>query len=95
MTKSSRLRKPDNPNQYLYLDYMFYSGRLVPERISNKHLSQGVYSGAQIAEFIRKPSTSFACINDVEMTDEKFEQMRQEILAAFEDRFPEKTRFEI
>lgn len=95
LASSSRLRKPDNPNQYLYLDYMYYSGQLVPERISNKHLSQGVYSGAQIAEFIRKPSASFACINDVEMTDEKYEQMRKEILKAFEDRFPEKSRFEI
>ncbi|MCR5519430.1 MAG: hypothetical protein K6F21_03775 [Bacteroidales bacterium] len=95
LAKSSRLRKPENPNQYLYLDYMYYSGRLVPQRISNKHLSQGVYSAAQIAAFIRKPSTAFACINDVEMSDEKYLAMRAEMLAAFEERFPEKSRFEL
>ena len=95
LEKSSRLRKPDNPNQYLYLDYMYYSGRLIAGRIPNKHLSQGVYSGGQIAEFIRKPSTAFACINDVEMTDEKYETMRGEILSAFDERFPLKSRFEL
>lgn len=94
MAKSSRLRRPENPNQYLYLDYMYFSGRMIPERISNRHISQGVYSGAQIAEFIRRPATSFACINDVEMTDGKYLQMREEMLAAFESRFPDKSRFE-
>ena len=95
MAKSSRLRKPENPNQYLYLDYMYFSGRLIPDRISKKHLSQGIYSGAQIADFILSPTASFACINDVEMTDERFLQMREEIIPAFETRFPSKSRFEL
>jgi len=95
MRRASRTRTPENPNQYLFLDYMFYSGRLIPGRISNKHISQGVWSGPQIAEYILHPKTRFACINDVEMPEAKYLQMRQEILSAFGSRFPDKSRFEL
>lgn len=92
---ASRTRMPENPNQYFYLDYMYYTGKIIPEKISNKHLSQAVYSAGQISDFIKEPSAKMACINDVEMSDDKYEDMRRGILTAFETRFPEKSRFEL
>ena len=95
MTTASRLRTPGNPNQYFFLDYMYFSGRLAPRRISNKHISQGVWPAEKIAEYIVNPESRFACINDVEMTDSKYESMRAAMTAAFESRFPDKSRFEL
>lgn len=95
MATASRLRTPGNPNQYFFLDYMYYSGRLAARRISNKHISQGVWSAEKIAGYIANPESKFACINDVEMTDSKYESMRAAIIAAFESRFPDKSRFEL
>lgn len=95
LATASRTRTPENPNQYLYLDYMYYGGKAIRRRISNKHLSQAVYSGEQIAAYIMHPSSSMACINDVTMPDDKFEAMHGAITAAFEARFPEKSRFEV
>lgn len=91
----SRLRRPDNPNQYMFLDYLYFGGWTVNGRISNAHLSQAVYSGEQIAAFIQSPTEKFACINDVMMPDAKYVQMRESILGAFARRFPEKSRFEL
>ncbi|MBO4427562.1 MAG: hypothetical protein J5771_03660 [Bacteroidales bacterium] len=90
----TRLRVKKQPNQYLFLDYLYWSGRTVKGHISNKHLSQAVYSGEQIADYIKNPQTRLACINDVQMPDEKFAKMRAEILAGFEAAFPDKSPFE-
>lgn len=94
IARLSRLRTKENANQYLFLDYLYWGGWTVPGKISNKHLSQAVYSGEQIAEYICNPQTKLACINDVQMPDDKFAQMKGEILAGFEKAFPEKSRFE-
>ena len=95
LARVTRLRVKNQPNQYLFLDYLYWDGWTVPGKISNKHLSQAVYSGAQIAEYICNPQTKLACINDVSMPDDKYESMRGEILRGFEKAFPEKSRFEI
>ena len=95
LATSSRMRTDRNPNQYFYLDYLYFRGRAVDRRISCKHLSQAVYGADDIAAFIREPSARFACINDVLMSDGKFRDMRGKMLAAFEARFPEKSRFEL
>ena len=94
MATASTLRKPENPNQYFFLDYMFHSGLLCAERISNKHLSQGVNGAEQLADYIINPRTKMACINDVEMPDEKYREMRRAMITAFETRFPERSRYE-
>ena len=95
LASCSRTRSKDNPNQYLFLDYMYFSGKLVPRRISKMHISQGVWPGEKIAGYIKNPKTKFACINDVEMPEGKYVQMRKVILDAFEERFPDKSRFEL
>lgn len=91
----SRVREPRNLTQYLFSDYLFYTGRNVERRISNKHFSLAASSVADIAGFLANPTSDFVCINDVQMTDEKFVRFRDSILAAFEKAFPEKSRFEI
>jgi hypothetical protein len=95
LATASRTRTPRNPNQYMYLDYMYFSGSIVPERISNRHISQGVWPAEKIADYILHPRTSLACINDVEMPEDKAVQMQEQILNAFERRFPVKSTFEI
>lgn len=94
LSTASRVRTPQNPNQYLYLDYMYYSGKIIPRRISNKHISQGVWSAEKIADYILHPRTSFACINDVSMPDGKFQRMQELMIEAFEKRFPQKSPYE-
>ena len=95
LTSISRLREPKNLNQYFYLDYMYHDGKLVAEKISNKHFSIAVSSAEKISTFIKTPARTFCCINDVRMGEEKFNNMRQAIVGAFETRFPLKSRFEL
>ena len=95
MATASCLREPHNPNQYLFLDYMYYSHRLLPRRISNRHISQGVWQVDRIAAYIASPSTRFACINDVEMPDAKFLHDAPLLQQAFQARYPTPSPFEL
>lgn len=90
----SRLRTTENFNQYLYLDYLYYQGKTVDGKISNKHLSPAVHSPETIAANILNPSTKMLCINDVSMSDEDYSRYRGATLEAFGKRFPEPSRFE-
>ena len=95
LTSMTRTRTASNLNQYLYLDYAFYSGRMISERISCKHFSAAVTSPSRLRRFIRKPYRKFLCINDVRLGEQKFNQMQSAVIKAFEERFPQKSRFEI
>lgn len=90
----SALRTNENLNQYFYLDYMYYNGRMIASRLSAKHFSVAVAGADKITSFIANPDTTFCCINDVSLSDDKFVQMRDKIVAAFEERFGSKSRFE-
>lgn len=90
----SRLRTTSNFNQYLFLDYLYYQGKTVPGKISNKHLSPAVHSPETIVSNILDPKTKLLCINDVSMSDEDFERYRSAVLDAFGKHFPEVSRFE-
>lgn len=90
----TRVRSEKNLNMALYMSYLYYSHRVIPRRISCKHISMAVASPASIASFIRKPTRDMVCINDVQLSEEKYNQMRTAILEAFEDSFPTKSRFE-
>ena len=90
----TRTRESSNLNQYLYLDYAFFKGRMIPERISCRHFSVAMTSETGIRNFIENPSRKFMCINDVRLKQKKFESMQRAILASYEARFPDKSRFE-
>lgn len=90
----SMVRESRNTNQYLFLDYMFYKGKAVNRKISKKHFSVATAGADKICSFIKNPTKALCCINDVHLSEDKFEEMRDRILAAFEERFPTKSRFE-
>lgn len=91
----SPLRQPYNVNQYLYIDYAFLKGLSVPGKISNRHFSLAASSIGRICEFIAAPTCDFACINDVNMSEERFSEYRDRLLEAFACRYPEKSRYEL
>ncbi len=90
----SSLRTTTNPNQYFYTDYLYYTGQVVNCRIPTKHCSMAIYSAGTIARHILHPLRSLVCINDVSMSDSKQALMQATLLAAFQQRLPEKSRFE-
>ncbi len=90
----TRTRTKDNYTQYLFLDYMYYSGRAVSRRIPAKFFSLATASSEKIASFIMNPSSRLICINDVYISDSKYESIRTQLLDAFERKFPNKSRFE-
>ena len=90
----SPLRTDFNFNQYLFLDYLYFSGLTVKGKISNKHLSPAVHTPAIITSYIDRPTRKMICINDVYLSEEDFARYRDAVLAAFERHFPDKSRFE-
>ena len=94
-TSATRTRTGENLNQYLFLDYMNYKGLIIKEKISNKHFSASVASEDALKEFLRNPSRSLVCINDVRLSENRYERLRKAVLDAFEEVFPEKSRFEL
>ncbi len=93
-TAASRIRDDKNLNQYLFLDYMYLKGRLVNKRLSKKHFSVGIVSGEKLHRFITNPSHKLVCINDVQLSEERYTELRKALLDAFEERFPQKSKFE-
>jgi hypothetical protein len=94
-TSATRTRTEENLNQYLFLDYMNYKGLVIREKISNKHFSVAVASPDSLRDFLHKPTRNMVCINDVRLSEERYEQLRGAILDAFESTFPVKSRFEL
>lgn len=88
------LRDPRNVNQYLFLDYLYLSGRAISRRISSRHLSLAVVTPGQLADAILSPEKKILCINDVEMKTERFLALRAAMLEAFSAHFPEKSPYE-
>lgn len=91
----TRLRTERSLNQYLFLDYMYYKGTAINERLSRKHFSLAVSTADRICRFLEAPDTDLACINDVQMSEQKYLVLRGQILEAFDRLLPEKSRFEI
>ena len=94
-TSATRTRTEDNLNQYLFLDYMNYKGLVINEKISNKHFSVSVASPESLRNFLQNPTRNLVCINDVHLSEKRYEALRGAILDAFESVFPAKSRFEL
>ena len=90
----SRVRNDGNVNQHMFLDYMYYKGMAVPERISSRHFSLAVAGVRTLSSFLDNPSRTMCCINDVKIPEKTYLPLRESLLAAFERRFPDKSRFE-
>ncbi len=94
-TSAARTRTEDNLNQYLFLDYMNYKGMIIHKKISNKHYSVAIASPDSLREFLHNPDRNLVCINDVRLSEARYEKLRGTILDAFESTFPNKSRFEL
>lgn len=94
MNSLSRLRSNDNLNMSLYMSYMYYQGKVITKRIPCKHVSMAAVTPGSIGKYITDPSKSFVCINDVSLSEEKYEAFRKAMHDAFQTVFPEKSRFE-
>ena len=90
----SRVRSNDNLNMSLYMSYLYYQGKVINRRIPCKHVSMAAVTPAGIGSYITSPSRSFVCINDVSMSEEKYVEFRKALLDAFEEKFPQRSRFE-
>lgn len=95
MATLTPVRADGNYNQYFFSDYMFHKRLAISKRISHKHFSLALTTPEKIYAFISNPSKNFVCINDVEMTQERYESFRDAILKAFAMILPDQSRFEI
>ena len=94
MSSLTPLRTRANYNQYLFLDYMYYKGIAQSRRLSNKHFSLAAASIGKICSFLRNPTAKMVCINDVQMSEDKFLACREALLKAFDEILPEKSKYE-
>ena len=90
----TRVRTGDNLNQYLFIDYMYLQGKIIPERLSKRHFSVGITSTTKLRKFIECPTRKLVCVNDVQLSEERYIELRHALLSAFDNRFPEKSKFE-
>lgn len=94
-TTSSRIRTETDMCQYLFVDYMYHKGLIINEKISNKHFSVAMASPDALRSFLLNPHRNLVCINDVHLSEKRYEELHDAIIDAFEAKFPEKSRFEL
>lgn len=90
----SKTRTANNISQYLFLDYMYLKGKLINRRLSKRHFSLGITSVEKLHKFITNPDRMFTCINDVQLSEERYEELRRVLIESFDTRFPNKSKFE-
>ena len=93
-TTARRVRTEYDLNQYLFLDYMNYKGKVINEKISNKHFSVAVASAGKLRNFLLNPTRNLVCINDVHLNENRYEALRTAIHESFEAAFPHKSKYE-
>ena len=94
-SRITRIRTKENLTQYIFLDYMYLKGMLINERLSKQHFSVGISSISRLTNFIKSPTRKLVCINDVQLSEERYKALRYALLGAFEERFPQKSKYEI
>ncbi len=90
----SKTRTANNISQYVFLNYMYLKGKLINRRLSKRHFSLGITSVEKLRKFIINPDRMFTCINDVQLSEERYEELRRVLIESFEVRFPNKSKFE-
>lgn len=87
-------RTAKNISQYLFLNYMYLNGTLENRRLSKRHFSLGITSTEKLRKFLLNPTKTFTCLNDVQLSEERYEELRRVVLESFETLFPNKSRYE-
>ena len=88
------LRSPQNFNQYLYMNYMYYTGHAENHRICRKFFSMARDPMGRICRYMRAPRADFICINDVNMSEERYRRSRRMLQETFEEILPERSHYE-
>ena len=91
----TRIRDRKNFNGGIYQDWLYYRGKTGPVRVSGKYFSLALNSAEKIVPYILDPKSQFVCINDVRLDDETFRRYRDCLIAAFGQKFPKPSRFEL
>lgn len=92
--RATPLRGNVNVNQYVFLDYMLFTGRAVSRAIPNKHVSLAHTSVTALRDCILTPDRPLVCINDVHLSEAQYAAYREAMLSSFQARFPVPSRFE-
>lgn len=79
------VRSASNISQYIYPDYLFYTGRVKLERLSNRHISLAAVTPRALEAFLLNPNRKWVCINDVELSEKKCEEFRRVIAKTIEE----------
>ena len=90
----TKTRTANNISQYVYLNYMYLNGYLENRRLSKRHFSLGITSTEKLRKFLLNPTKTFTCLNDVQLSEERYEELRKVVLDAFETLFPNKSKYE-
>ncbi len=89
------VRNEKNVNQYIFLDYLYLSGRACARRRSCRHISLATATARTLEDAIAHPDRQFLCINDVDMEARRYAVLREALQLAFLARFPEKSPYEL
>ena len=90
----TRVRTEGNVNMTLFLSYMYHQGRVINKRQSCRHISLAATTPEKLHASIMTPDRKLLCINDVKLSDKRYEEFRNVMTEAFETCFPIKSRFE-
>ncbi|MBO5697343.1 MAG: hypothetical protein J6R90_02995 [Alistipes sp.] len=88
-------RTERNITQYLFTDFLYLQGRIIARRQPRRHFSVGIASVEKVAEYLLNPDRKLVCINDVKLSEERYEKMRTALHSSFKKVFPEKSKYEI
>lgn len=88
-------RTAKNVTQYLFTNYLYLQGKIIPRRQPRKHFSVAVASVDKIRSFLENPDRRLVCINDVKLSEERYNEMRQMLHSTFEKMFPQRSKYEI
>ena len=94
LSSLSRVRNDGNINMTFFLSYMYHQSLVVNERISCGHISLAAVSTGKLVDNILSPKRKFLCINDVKLSEERYQSYRKVLTECFERCFPNKSRFE-
>jgi hypothetical protein len=74
---------------------MYLRGKIINERLSKKHFSVGVVSTSKLRKFIEQPTHKLVCVNDVQLSEERYAELRAVLLDTFDSVLPAKSKYEI
>lgn len=87
-------RTERNITQYLFTNYLYLDGRIIARRQPRRHFSVAIASPEKITSYLLNPDRRLVCINDVRLSEERYDRMRTLLLEAFDKAFPAKSKFE-